>query len=180
MTLILFLLLPVLEIYLFVKAFQAYGFWVLLIEVLFTAWLGFTILRFRSLIMIGALNKTLKKKSSPEKEMLKGLLIFLGALLLIVPGLLTDVLGLLCLFGPTRGLIGLLMSRNLKRMAKDGRFRMVYNSTPFGRDPSSNIYDFDDIGGEIRDVGPGTEVEVVTETVFLESERRPSPTDREE
>lgn len=151
MALILFLFLPVLEIYVFVKAIQAYGFWAILFEVILTAWLGFTVLRFRSLIVMGAINKTLSKKASMEKEMLKSVLIFLGAILLIVPGLITDVIGLLCLFGPTRTIIGSMMSEHLSRMAQDGRFSMVYRKTTFGRE-KTGVYDVEDIGGSVREV----------------------------
>lgn len=163
MALILFLFLPVLEIYVFVKAIQAYGFWAILFEVILTAWLGFTVLRFRSLIVMGAINKTLSKKASMEKEMLKSVLIFLGAILLIVPGLITDVIGLLCLFGPTRTIIGSMMSEHLSRMAQDGRFSMVYRKTTFGRD-KTGVYDVEDIGGSVREVN--------AEGSYLETQRK--------
>lgn len=163
MALILFLFLPVLEIYVFVKAIQAYGFWAILFEVILTAWLGFTVLRFRSLIVMGAINKTLSKKASMEKEMLKSVLIFLGAILLIVPGLITDVIGLLCLFGPTRTIIGSMMSEHLSRMAQDGRFSMVYRKTTFGRE-KTGVYDVEDIGGSVREVN--------AEGSYLETQRK--------
>lgn len=155
MLLILLLLFPVLEIYIFIQAIDEFGFWVMLFEAIFTAWLGFTILKFRSLIVMGAVHKTLKRKSKPEAEMVKSLLIFMGALLLIVPGLITDVIGLLCLFAPTRGLIGLFMKRHISKMAQSGQFRMVYNKVPFSG--AEDFSGFPKADSGIRDVGPGTQ-----------------------
>jgi len=42
----------------------------------------------------------------PAREALDGVLILIGALLIVLPGFVSDVLGLLCLLPPTRRLIG--------------------------------------------------------------------------
>jgi UPF0716 protein FxsA len=42
----------------------------------------------------------------PGREALDGVLVLLGALLVLLPGFVSDVLGLLCLLPPTRRLVG--------------------------------------------------------------------------
>jgi UPF0716 protein FxsA len=42
----------------------------------------------------------------PGREALDGVLVLIGALLIILPGFVSDVLGLLCILPPTRRLIG--------------------------------------------------------------------------
>lgn len=168
MALLLLLLFPVLEIYVFIQAIDEYGFWAVLAEVLLTAWIGVTVLKFRSLIVMGAIHKTVNRQAKPEDEMIKSLLIFLGAILLIVPGIITDVIGLLCLFAPTRKFIGMIMRRRLGAMMSNGRFQMVFNGQrgPFGGPgPGGVTPDFQK--GDIRDVSPNTDDSKSGELIYL-------------
>ena len=45
----------------------------------------------------------------PGREALDGVLVLIGALLIVLPGFLSDILGLLCLLPPTRALLGRLL-----------------------------------------------------------------------
>jgi UPF0716 protein FxsA len=58
----------------------------------------------------------------PTKEMTDGLLIAVAAVLLIIPGVLTDVLGLLLLFPPTRALLRRAVVHQFTRRSPFGRF----------------------------------------------------------
>jgi UPF0716 protein FxsA len=66
---------------------------------------------------------------------LDGALVLVGGTLLIVPGFITDVLGLLMLLPPTRSLARKAITRNLQR-------RLVVAATRFSRAPRS-AYDVD-------------------------------------
>ncbi len=67
----------------------------------------------------------------PGDGVLGGALVLVGSLLLIVPGLLTDAIGLLLLFPPTRALIALPLRHVISRKLRDGSMRV----TGFGPPP---------------------------------------------
>jgi UPF0716 protein FxsA len=71
----------------------------------------------------------------PTKEMTDGLLIAVAAVLLIIPGVITDVLGLALLFPPTRSLL---------RRAVIGKFT---RSSPLGRFTHEHEHQRHKVGG---------------------------------
>jgi UPF0716 protein FxsA len=78
---------------------------------------------------------------SPGREVLDGALILFGGTLLIVPGFITDLLGILLLLPPTRALMRRSLSRNLKS-------RLVIRATQFG--PSARPYDVDSTATDVE------------------------------
>lgn len=76
----------------------------------------------------------------PAREVIDGGLVLAGGALLIVPGFITDVLGLALLLGPTRSLARGAIVRNF-------RSRLVVRATSFGR-PSSG-YDIDSTATDV-------------------------------
>jgi UPF0716 protein FxsA len=58
----------------------------------------------------------------PTREMSDGLMIAVAAVLLIIPGVLTDVLGLLLLFPPTRAMLRRAVVAQFTRRSMLGRF----------------------------------------------------------
>ncbi|HEX8976202.1 MAG TPA: FxsA family protein [Solirubrobacteraceae bacterium] len=84
---------------------------------------------------------------SPGREVLDGALILAGGSLFIVPGFISDCLGLLLLFGPTRSLARIALARNLQS-------RLVRRATRFrgpgGVVPGAPGYDVDSTATEIK------------------------------
>ena len=76
----------------------------------------------------------------PGREVLDGALILVGGLLLIVPGFVTDALGLLLLITPTRAAMRGLLARNLQS-------RLVMRATGFSRGSAS--YDVDSTATDV-------------------------------
>lgn len=62
---------------------------------------------------------------APGREVLDGALVLIGGLLLVVPGFISDVLGLLMLLPPTRSLLR-------ARLARHAQHRLVLGATRFG------------------------------------------------
>jgi len=77
---------------------------------------------------------------SPGQEVLNGALVLLGGVLLIIPGFISDVLGLLALFPPTRALMRRPLARNLQS-------RLVVRATRYAGD--SRSYDVDSTASDI-------------------------------
>ena len=76
----------------------------------------------------------------PGREVLDGVLVLLGGLLLIVPGFISDVLGALALLPPTRAL----MRRQLARHVQS---RFVVSATRFGN--ATRPYDVDSTATDV-------------------------------
>jgi UPF0716 protein FxsA len=77
---------------------------------------------------------------SPGREVLDGVLVLVGGLLLIVPGFISDVLGALALLPPTRALLRRGLARNLQS-------RFVVSATRFGN--GSRPYDVDSTATDV-------------------------------
>jgi UPF0716 protein FxsA len=77
---------------------------------------------------------------SPGREVLDGVLVLVGGLLLIVPGFISDVLGALALLPPTRALLRRPLARNLQS-------RFVVTATRFGN--ASGPYDVDSTATDV-------------------------------
>jgi len=67
----------------------------------------------------------------PMRQVLNGAFVLLGGLLLIIPGFITDVLGLVLLLPPTRALVRAPLERDLRR-------RWLLSALRFTRGPGSN------------------------------------------
>ncbi len=109
---VLFLAWPLIEIALFVTLGGALGLWLTLLIVLGSGMLGIALLRGHGLRTAERLRREMGALRDPMSPVADGALVMLAALLLILPGFLTDALGLLLLIPPVRtGLIALLASR---------------------------------------------------------------------
>ena len=100
--LLLFLLVPLVEIYFMIKVGSWIGAFTTVVLVVLTAVLGAALARHQGLATLQRLQQTIGRGEAPALEMLEGGLLLVGALLLLVPGFLTDLLGFACLFPLTR------------------------------------------------------------------------------
>jgi UPF0716 family protein affecting phage T7 exclusion len=91
-------------IYLFIEIVVSYEFTTLFtplgmfLEVLITALLGVVIIRNFGFSMMENMQKVIRREIDQEEFLSIGLFKFVGALLLIVPGVFTDILGILMQF----------------------------------------------------------------------------------
>ncbi|MFY0580094.1 FxsA family protein [Cystobacter fuscus] len=72
----------------------------------------------------------------PEEGLLGGVLVLAGGLLLVIPGVVSDVLGLLLLLPPTRRIVARWVRRGVERRMASGSIRVTTFSTgPFPGGP---------------------------------------------
>jgi len=104
--LILFILIPIIEIGLFIQVGGVIGLWPTLAIVILTAIIGTTMLRNQGISTMTRLQSSLQKGENPVDPMVHGALILVSGVLLLTPGFFTDGIGFLLLFPPIRtGLI---------------------------------------------------------------------------
>ena len=115
------ILVPVVEIYLFIKIGAKIGAFNTILLVFITAFTGIFYARYEGLNTLKSGFSQMIKNQVPAYEMLSGAAIAFGALLLIIPGFATDVLGFLIIFPITRKLIFGKVSTKLKDKKKNKR-----------------------------------------------------------
>ena len=107
MTTILLLLIsiPLIEIYLFIKIGSYIGAFNTISLILITAIVGIIYARYEGFNTLRSGMSQLIKNELPVYEIISGAALAFAALLLILPGFATDLMGLILIFPPTRKLI---------------------------------------------------------------------------
>ena len=112
--LLLIIIIPVIEIFLFIKIGSQIGAITTVLLIFTTAVVGVYYAKYEGLNTLKAGFVQLSKNEAPTYEMISGAAIAFAALLLIIPGFATDVLGFLLIFPITRKLILSKFARKLK------------------------------------------------------------------
>ena len=99
------ILVPIIEIYLFIKIGSQIGAFNTILLIFFTAFIGIFYARYEGLNIFKSGFLQIIKKETPVYEIISGAAITFGALLLIIPGFAADTLGFLIIFPLTRKLI---------------------------------------------------------------------------
>ena len=99
------ILIPVIEIYLFIKVGSQIGAFNTISLIFITAIVGVFYARFEGLNTLKSGFSQLLKNEIPTFELFSGAIIAFAALLLIIPGFATDFIGFLIIFPITRKLI---------------------------------------------------------------------------
>ena len=115
--LLLIILIPVLEIYLFIKIGSQIGAFTTISLIFFTAIIGIFYARYEGLNTLKSGVSQLYKNQMPLFELMSGAALAIAAILLILPGFATDILGFLIIFPLTRRLIFKLFTK--KEIDKD-------------------------------------------------------------
>jgi|TARA_B110000003_G_C16589850_1_gene511351 UPF0716 protein FxsA len=103
--LLLIILIPAIEIYLFIKIGSQIGAISTILLIFFTAVVGVYYAKYEGLNTLKSGFLQIRKNKAPTYEMISGAAIAFAALLLIIPGFSTDILGFLIIFPITRKLI---------------------------------------------------------------------------
>lgn len=103
---------PLAELFVIIKVSEAIGFlWMLLL--LLISWpIGSRVIRHEGRAALRRLREALAAGRTPTNEVLDGALVLIGGLALMVPGFITDVLGLALLLPPARALARRAATRN--------------------------------------------------------------------
>jgi len=103
--LLLFIGIPIIEIYLFIKVGSQIGAFNTILLIFITAFFGVFYARYEGFNTLRSGMSQIIKNELPVHEIISGAALAFAALLLILPGFATDFLGLLIIFPPTRKLI---------------------------------------------------------------------------
>ena len=119
---------PIIEIYLFIKIGSQIGAISTILLIFFTAILGIFYARYEGFNTLRSAINQLLKNEVPLYEIISGAALAVAALLLILPGFLTDFIGLLIIFPPTRKLFFKKITFNYSQKKKnfiDGEYEDI-------------------------------------------------------
>tara|TARA_B100000035_G_scaffold68731_1_gene56170 strand:+ start:288 stop:713 length:426 start_codon:yes stop_codon:yes gene_type:complete len=108
------ILVPIIEIYLLIKIGGNIGAISTILLIFTTAIVGVYYAKYEGLNTLKSGFLQLSKNETPTYEMLSGAAIAFAAILLIIPGFVTDVLGFLLIFPITRKFIFYFLSKKIK------------------------------------------------------------------
>ena len=117
--LIAILLLPIIEIYLFIQVGSRIGAFTTIVITFLTAFIGYLSIKYAGLNSIYGFGS--KSLQINVEELLSLPLVFISGILLFIPGFFTDFLGIMIVFPPIRSLIfrKFLIKYSKKRSNKD-------------------------------------------------------------
>jgi UPF0716 protein FxsA len=144
--LLLFILVPAVELILLIEIGQLIGTVPTIGLIIFTGVLGAYLAQRQGVQVLKQIRAEMQAGRLPADSVFDGAMILVAGAVLMTPGVLTDIAGLLCLIPPTRRVIkGLIWSR-LRRAFRNGRiFTAGYPGTDYRREPEDVvIIDSDD------------------------------------
>lgn len=145
--LLLFLIVPLIEIALFIQVGGMIGLWPTLAIVVLTAVTGTWMIRHQGVAELGRLRQSLQDLSDPTESLAGGAMILLAGALLLTPGFFTDAVGLLLLIPAVRRAI----YTRLRSRVSVAEFRVDRGPQPSGGRPRPGMGDI--IDGEYREIG---------------------------
>jgi UPF0716 protein FxsA len=114
---VLFIIVPIAELAILIQVGQLIGVWWTIALLIADAVLGSMLARSQGRAVWRRFNVALQAGRPPAREVLDGTLVLFGGALLLAPGFLTDVFGILLLLPPTRAFVrAVLVRRFMGRM----------------------------------------------------------------
>jgi UPF0716 protein FxsA len=154
---LLFLVLPVAEIYVIVKVGEAIGILPTLALLILDGFLGYALARSQGRAAWERFNRALAEGRVPAHETFDGAMVILGGALLLTPGFITDIVGFCLLIPPTRALVRGLVAR-LARRRVAFTWGVATPPPPAGRGPYRTAphppppsYDYEGTAEEVTD-----------------------------
>jgi UPF0716 protein FxsA len=146
--LLLFIAVPIIELAVILQVGDLIGFWPTVGLLIADSILGSILMRSQSRAAWRRFNEAIAARRPPAREVVDGVLVIFGGALLLTPGFVTDIVGILFLLPPTRAVFRRLLVR---------RFASRLVVTAFGaaggrRPPAAgNAYDVEGTATEVRD-----------------------------
>ena len=112
-------LVPIVEVYLFIKIGAQIGAFNTILLIFVTAITGIIYARYEGLNTLRSAYSQITRQETPAYEIISGAAIAFAALLLIIPGFATDTIGFLIILPTTRKLILMKISTKIKKKQAD-------------------------------------------------------------
>jgi UPF0716 protein FxsA len=122
---LLFIALPIVELALLVWLGSVLGFWPTMGLVVLTGVAGAAMARASGLKVVQQIRAEIAAGRMPVDHMMDGLLVLVGGVLLLTPGILSDLFGIALLVPSTRSLIRRVVQKKLRKLVDTRRIQVM-------------------------------------------------------
>ena len=145
---LIFIIIPVIEIAVFIQLGSEIGLWNTVILIILTAIIGTWLLKSQGMATLQRAQQSIQKQVFPVAEVFEGLCLALAGVLLLTPGFVTDAVGFLLFLPQFRAI---LRTQIWTRLAKSQSARGWVNPN---NSATSQPDKLNTIDGDFREVGP--------------------------
>ncbi|MCP4216555.1 MAG: membrane protein FxsA [bacterium] len=129
--LLLFIVVPIVEIYILVNAGQVLGTWNTIGIVILTGVAGASFAKSEGARVIYDIRNAMAAGQMPGRELMQGAMILAGGIMLLTPGFLTDIVGFSLLIPFTRKLYSKVALNYFKKKMKSGQWQATGGDNGF-------------------------------------------------
>jgi len=124
--LLLFTLVPLIELALLIEIGQEIGLWNTIAIVVLTGFIGAALARSEGFGIISRIQNELASGQLPGDSLIDGALVLAGALLLLTPGLITDAFGFALLLPFSRAFVKIYLKKYFRQKINSGEIQVNY------------------------------------------------------
>ncbi|NMA87310.1 MAG: FxsA family protein [Tissierellia bacterium] len=121
----LIILMPILDLYILVKASQSMGFGPTILLIIATGIAGYYLAKSEGRLIIRDINRAMGEGRIPGDEILTGFSILVGGFLLLLPGIVTDIIGITMVLPGTREFYKAYIKRWLQGLINKGYTNII-------------------------------------------------------
>ena len=139
---LLFIAIPIVEIAVLIQVGEVFGLWPTVGIVIASAWLGAKYVRQQGLATMQSVQNKMANGELPSTEIVTGLMLLIAGVLLVTPGFVTDIFGLLLLIPQVRAMLAKSVQQHMK-VSQVGAGAGAFGQAPFGQSPfeKGNVYE---------------------------------------
>ncbi len=123
---ILFTIMPVIELAILIKLGGYIGVGYTVLIVIFTGFFGAYLAKQEGKEVLKRIQIEMSQGRMPGDELINGLCVIIGAILLLAPGIVTDTMGFILVIPPTREMIKTKIKNKMRKMINEGSFIYYY------------------------------------------------------
>jgi UPF0716 protein FxsA len=151
MLLFLFLLWPIAELVVIILVAEQIGILLTLLLLIASFPLGILATRSQGRAVVGRMSQTVNEGRMPTREVLDGALVVLGGILLMIPGFISDIVGIVLLLPLTRAPLRHAFARNLNSPIVTQTVQFTTRGRAY--DVDSTASDVDSTGSDVDSTG---------------------------
>jgi len=138
--LVLFIAVPIIEIGLFIQVGGFLGFWATIGLVLLSAVVGASLVRSQGLKTLMTVQQRVSQGEIPAQQILEGVLLAVSGVLLLTPGFMTDMLGMMVLLPGIRSALAQYLMTKVAVQGQQGSFNSGFHHSYHPND-DGNTYE---------------------------------------
>jgi UPF0716 protein FxsA len=117
----LFIVVPVIELYILFLSGKTIGIGPTFLLILASGIIGAYLVKRQGIKAFKEVSESIKNHQAPGEAAINGICVFIGSVLVIFPGFISDIIGLFLLFSPTRNLFKPFIYKWIRKKMKKGQ-----------------------------------------------------------